>query len=262
GPTCGLSARPRGRRRAAAGGPGPPLLEIAEEHGEVHRLWRVTDAGAVAQVAAALAGETIFIADGHHRYETALAYRAERGTEGPSSILAFLSNMEEPGLVVLPTHRLLRAPLRLAPADLEARVRESFAVAPLPRGPRPAGSIDVVLPQRRLRVPPQRAALAHIASLPPPVRALDVAVLHGALLEPILGIAPGDLEFTHEDAEAFEAVDSGRATAAFLLNPPSVATVRAVCLAGELMPEKSTYFYPKLASGLVFDLAARPPSVG
>src|SRR5262249_18948132 len=137
GPTCGLSARPRGRRRAAAGGPGPPLLEIAEEHGEVHRLWRVTDAGAVAQVAAALAGETIFIADGHHRYETALAYRAERGTEGPSSILAFLSNMEEPGLVVLPTHRLLRAPLRLAPADLEARVRESFAVAPLERGPRP-----------------------------------------------------------------------------------------------------------------------------
>jgi uncharacterized protein (DUF1015 family) len=261
-PIFGLYARPRERLRDVAGVAGPPLLEVAEEHGEVHRLWRVTDAGAVAQVAAALAGETIFIADGHHRYETALAYRAERGADGPSSILAFLSNMEEPGLVVLPTHRLLRVPLRLAPADFEARLRESFAVAPLPRGPRPAGSIDVVLPDRRLRVHPQAAALARIASLPPTIRALDVAVLHGALLEPILGIAPGDLGFTHEDAEAFEAVDSGRATAAFLLNPPSVAMVRAVCLAGELMPEKSTYFYPKLASGLVFDLVARPPSVG
>ena len=261
-PIFGLYARPHERLRDVAGIAGSPLVELAGEHGkvhgEVHRLWRVTDAGAVAQVAAALAGETIFIADGHHRYETALAYRGERGAAGPSSVLAFLSNMEEPGLVVLPTHRLLRVPLRLVPADFEARLRESFAVVPLPREPRPAGSIDVVLPDRRLRVQPQAAALALVASLPPTVRALDVAVLHGALLEPILGIASGDLEFTHEDAEAFEAVKSGRATAAFLLNPPSVATVRAVCLAGQLMPEKSTYFYPKLASGLVFDLIGPP----
>jgi uncharacterized protein (DUF1015 family) len=86
------------------------------------------------------------------------------------------------------------------------------------------------------------------------VRTLDVAVLHGALLEPILGVEPGQLEFTHDDREATSAVASGRSTAAFLLNPPSVAAVRAVCLAGELMPEKSTYFYPKLASGLMLDL--------
>src|SRR5262249_12864152 len=148
-PIFGLYSRPRERLREVAGVAEPPLLEIAEEHGEVHRLWRVTDAGAVAQVASALSGETIFIADGHRRYETALASRAERGAEGPSSILAFLSNMEEPGLVVLPTHRLLRVPLRLAPADFEARLRESFAVTPLPREPRPAGSIGVALPERR-----------------------------------------------------------------------------------------------------------------
>jgi uncharacterized protein (DUF1015 family) len=110
-----------------------------------------------------------------------------------------------------------------------------------------------VLPDRRWRLRPGDAARARLAHLPPSVRALDVAVLHDALLGPLLGVAPGQLAFTHDDAEAAADVAAGRSTAAFLLNPPSVAAVRAVCLAGELMPEKSTYFYPKLASGLVFD---------
>jgi uncharacterized protein (DUF1015 family) len=258
-PIFGLYARPGERLRDVAAVSGPPLVELTEEHGERHRLWRVTDPRAVARVAAALAAETIFIADGHHRYETALAYRAERGAEGSGAILAFISNMEEPGLVVLPTHRLLRVSPRLAPGDLEGRLRESFAVEPLPaEGARPAGALDVVLPDRRLRLRPLAAARARVAGLPPTVRGLDVAVLHGAILEPILGVGSAELDFTHEDGEAFAAVASGRATAAFLLNPPSVVAVRAVCLAGELMPEKSTYFYPKLASGLVFDLVGPP----
>ena len=100
---------------------------------------------------------------------------------------------------------------------------------------------------------PTDAARARLAHLPASVRALDVAVLHEALLGPLLGVEPGQLAFTHDDAEAIDDVVEGRSTAAFLLNPPSVAAVRAVCLSGELMPEKSTYFYPKLASGLVFD---------
>ena len=100
---------------------------------------------------------------------------------------------------------------------------------------------------------PADAAHARLAHLPPSVRALDVAVLHEALLGPLLGVEPGQLAFTHDDAEAIDDVVGGRSAAAFLLNPPSVAAVRAVCLSGELMPEKSTYFYPKLASGLVFD---------
>jgi len=257
-PIFGLYARPGERLREVAGVAGAPLLEVNGDHGEVHRLWRITDAAAVARVADALAPETIFIADGHHRYETGLAYRRERGAEGPDSILACVSNMEEEGLVVLPTHRLLRVPLRLEAPAFEARLRAAFAVEPLASdGARPGGAIDVVLPDRALRLRPRAPALDCVADLPASVRTLDVAVLHGAILGPILGVEPGDLEFTHDDDEAFEAVASGRSTAAFLLNPPGVAAVRAVCLAGELMPEKSTYFYPKLASGLVFDLVDR-----
>jgi uncharacterized protein (DUF1015 family) len=258
-PIFGLYARPREGLRDLAGVSGEPLIEIVQDHGEVHRVWRVDDAAAVARVSAALAPETIFIADGHHRYETALAYRAERGAAGPRSILAFVSNMEEEGLLVLPTHRLLRVPLPFAPADFEERLCECFTVEHVPPGtPRPAGAIDVVLPDRRLRLRARATAAACVAHLPASVRGLDVALLHGAILEPMLGAGSRDLDFTHDDDEAVEAVASGRSTAAFLLNPPTVAAVRAVCLAGELMPEKSTYFYPKLASGLVFDLIANP----
>ncbi|HLK10854.1 MAG TPA: DUF1015 domain-containing protein [Candidatus Binatia bacterium] len=261
-PIFGLYGRP-GERVAdvlGAAAAGVPEVEISDDAGHGHRLWRVTDAAAIARFAAALAGDTILIADGHHRYETALAYRDEqRGAGATAYVLAFLANMEEEGLVILPTHRLVRGPLRLDAGALEARLRACGRVEPLPAGAaRPAGAIDVVLPERRLRVHPGEAARAALGGLPAAVRALDVAVLHGAILEPLLGVAPSDLAFTHDDAEAVAAVETGRAAAAFLLNPPSMAAVRAVCLAGELMPEKSTYFYPKLASGLVFDLVGPP----
>src|SRR6266571_4298605 len=165
----GLYARPGEPVRELLAGAelGAPLVDVSGWH----QLWRVTDAAAIARVEAALADQTIIIADGHHRYETALAYRDEQpGNEAATYILAYLANMEEEGVVILPTHRLVRAPL----------------------GP-------------------------------------DVA-----------------------------AVEAGRAAVAFLLNPPSMAQVREVCLAGEVMPEKSTYFYPKLATGLVFSLVGPP----
>ncbi len=256
-PIFGMYARPGERLRDVAGIGGSATVSATMPHGETHRLWRVTAPEAIARVQAALAGETIFIADGHHRYETALNYDAEGG--GSGSILAFLSNMAEEGLVILPTHRLIRTPLRLAPDALEAALREGFDVEPLPSGaPRPAGVIDCVLPDRRLRLRPHADVADRLTELPASVRHLDLAVLHGAILGPILGVTPQDLEFTHDDAESVDAVASGRSTAAFLLNPPTMAEVRAVCLAGDLMPEKSTYFYPKLADGMVFDLVGPP----
>jgi uncharacterized protein (DUF1015 family) len=258
----GLYARPGERVRDCFGGieTHPPMIEAGDDTGATHRVWRVTESAAIERFALLLAPETVIIADGHHRYETALAYRDERGSaEASRYVLAFLANMEEEGVVILPTHRLVPAPLRLSATELEQRLRDCFTVAPLPEGrARAHGQIDVALPDRRLRLTALPAAGACVAALPPAVRRLDVAVLHGAILEPLLGVGSDRLEFTHDDAEAFAAVSAGRAAAAFLLNPPSIAEVRDVCLAGELMPEKSTYFYPKIATGLVFSLVGPP----
>ena len=257
-PIFGLYARQGERARDVLGVTGAPLVEATDGSGD-HRLWRVTDAAAIARFAATLADERVIIADGHHRYETALAYRDEQKTAAAGAILAYVANLDEEGVVILPTHRILRAPLRLDTATLAAELAGSFTIERLPPGtPRRAGEIDCVLPDRRLRLTAKPAAAAALADLPPAIRTLDVSLLHRAILEPLLGVHPEQLTFTHEDEEALDAVTTGAATAAFLLNPPSLVAVRAVCLAGELMPEKSTYFYPKLATGLVFQPVGPP----
>jgi uncharacterized protein (DUF1015 family) len=230
---------------------GPPLVDVDGWH----RMWRITDRARIERFTRALAGETIVIADGHHRYETALAYRDEQpANEAARWVLAYLANMEDEGVVILPTHRLVPPPV---PADLERRLHQAFAAGPMD-GRRPAGAIDCLLPGRELRLRPGPAAVDSVRDLPPVLRALDVEVLRRAILERILGIASTALSFTHDDAEAAASVREGQAAAAFLLNPPTIGQVRDVCLAGELMPEKSTYFHPKIASGLVFSLVGPP----
>jgi uncharacterized protein (DUF1015 family) len=233
---------------------GAPLIDVAGWH----QLWRVTDAATIARVQAALADETIIIADGHHRYETALAYRDEQpGNEAAQYVLAYLANMEEEGVVILPTHRLVRGPLGLQAGALEARLRQAFTVGAADGRRRP-GEIDCVLPDRHLRLRATPRAHERLRDLPPVLRSLEVELLRRAILEPVLGVGAEALDFTHDDEEAIAAVASGRAAAALLVNPPSMAQVHEVCLAGEVMPEKSTYFYPKLATGLVFNLVGPP----
>lgn len=252
-PIFGLYARRGERVRDLLGDVGSPLVDVDGWH----QLWPVTDPAAIERFQGALADETVIIADGHHRYETALAYREEqRGNPEAEYVLAYLANAEEEGVVILPTHRLVRAPLPVP--DLAARLREEFEVTPGDGTRRAPGDIDVALPGRRLRLRARDAAHARLAALPPALRGLDVALLHAAIVEPVLGLHPEALDFTHDDDEALDAVAGGRAGAAFLLNPPTLAQVRAVCLAGEVMPEKSTYFYPKLATGMVFSLIGPP----
>ncbi len=252
-PIFGLyaGAGPSLRAAFARAAEAAPLEDVTAPGGEAHRVWPITDTATIEQVRAALAPESILIADGHHRYETALGFRDEGG---PEHVLAYLADMHDPGLVILPTHRLVRGALPLSAEALEARLREHFAVQPMPDGvARGAGEIDCVLADRRIRLRPLPAALARLESLPATLRTLDVTLFEHAILRPILGLETRALAFTHDDAEAIAAVP-GEASAAVLVNPPSIDAVRAVCLAGEVMPEKSTYFYPKLADGLVFDL--------
>lgn len=258
-PIFGLYARPRECVRDLIGDASAPVIDATGAGGGRHQLWRVTDPARVTRVQAALAAETIFIADGHHRYETGLAYRDEcRGAGDTAWIMACLVNMEEEGLVVLPTHRLVAPERAIDAATIATGLGGRFDVETLaPSAARPDGVIDVVLPRRALRLRPAAGAARAVASQPEAVRDLAVTLLREAVFAP-LQITSTDLAFTHDDAEAAEAVASGQASAAFLMNPPSMAAIRRVCLSGEVMPEKSTYFFPKLADGLVFDLVGPP----
>ena len=267
--------------RAALGA--PPWTDFTDAAAVRHRLWRLTDGAMQRVLERRLEVRTVYIADGHHRYETALRYRDEmrgetgrRGGEEPFDyVLAYLVNMDEPGLVVLPTHRLLRE-LPIAARPLVERLRSSFRVEEVPRSAgrsafvarlrRAAGErrIGVVLRgEDRFFVLTTRDGenderLAGSTAL----RRLDVTLLHGLVLEgpgSILALdahheaEAGRLVYSKDEDEAVARVESGEFAASFLLNATGVDEVRAVSEAGETMPEKSTYFYPKIATGLVFN---------
>jgi len=253
-----------------------PDIEVHDDMGVGHRLWLVREADVVAAVTNALLHTTIFIADGHHRYETALAYRERRRAEGSNDaedpcnyVLMYLASTADPGLVILPTHRVLSGPSMPGAAAVVDRLRTHFDLETLPRqelhrrllqGTRArqfgvvlAGQGDGLLASMR-----DEAALeSHLRDLHPSVRSLDVAILDSAVLRGLLGIdctaaaQQGRLTYTHDDAAAFAAV-AADATAAFLMAPPRIDDVVTVCLAGQTMPQKSTYFFPKLLTGLVF----------
>lgn len=255
----------------------PPTATCTDEAGTVHRLWAVTDGEGVAGFQGLLAGQPVFIADGHHRYETALAFRNERrgaGEGGGASdyVLAHLVHAEDPGLVVLPTHRILRAGPVQAGGALRRRLAARFDLTELPRDPRespgelggPLGALERAAADRPAFLLAAEGALLLLAlredpAAPGPSEAADrlhVAILHRLLIEEILGLATGPgtddrIGYTRDPVEALEAARTGAAWGALLLTAPRVAEVQAVALAGGRMPQKSTYFFPKVLSGLV-----------
>jgi uncharacterized protein (DUF1015 family) len=268
----GLGALDPARRHAASA---PAWIDIADG-GERHRVWRITDAGAIAAIVAALRDATVFIADGHHRYETALTYRDQRRDAGDTDpdaphnfLLMYLCPMDDPGLVILPTHRVWGGAL---PPAWRARVEEHFEADAASAGEvfaRLAGETRhgcIGLHHRdgtallRLRERAAAAVERRLAAVHPVIRQLDVSVLDGVLLGDVLGIdtaraaQDGLLTYTHDDRQALAAVDRDGATAAFLLRRPRMGEVEAACRAGQTMPQKSTYFFPKLQTGLVFHL--------
>ena len=253
----------------------PAWIDVSDG-AERHRVWRLADPALVAQVREGARGATVFIADGHHRYETALTYRDERRAEGARDpdaphnfVLMYLCPLDDPGLVILPTHRVWRGPL---PGDWLARLAEHFDAEPVPdrdvfarlaRETRP-GSLGLHRKGEtallHLRAHDRGAVDRLLAGVHPVIRSLDVSLLDGFLLGEVLAIdcvragQDGVLTYTHDDRQALAAVDRDGATAAFLLRSPRMSEVEAACLAGQTMPQKSTYFFPKLQSGLVFHL--------
>jgi uncharacterized protein (DUF1015 family) len=258
-----------------------PDLAGATADGTLHKLWRVTDRETISQVGRLLAPMKAYIADGHHRYETMLALRDElRAAHGnamgpraaPEYATFFLTNMADPGLVVLPTHRLVHSLPAFDHQALLARAAEFFRLTTVEGGARPetAAVLKQALhdagrlhPTVALVVPGEANAwLLSLQTDPrlPVIKALqllDVSLLHGVILERYLGIdreaqeAQRNLTYVKDTADALGRVARGEAQAGFIMNPTRVDQVLDVADHGGTMPQKSTFFYPKIASGLV-----------
>ena len=271
----------------------PPITEVADEYHVLHRVWRVSDPGLIELIRGKMRDKKLIIADGHHRYETALNYRNERrlaaqpvgaprqasgGTllrtleteEAPYELVMMtFVNMNSPGLVILPTHRLVRGLASFAPESFRSAARSYFnvedvdpaidaarAVAIL----REAGHIGTAI----LAATASQVWLLHSPKAPTSMfpglslrqQSLDVVQLHKVLLENVLGLSEEsildqqNLTYVRDAAEALAAVRSGNANIAFLMNHCRISQVRDIAFAGEVLPQKSTDFYPKLLSGL------------
>ena len=250
---------------------GDPWAEVTDDDGTVHRVWRIADPEIHAAVAQELEPAELLIADGHHRYETARTYRDEIGGEGPQDYtLMALTGLDDPGLTVFPTHRLLSG-LADDPERQEllgAGLRERFEIEEVgedgldpagAEGPGVFGYIDSHHRRAfRLRLRDTAELDRRLADRSEAYRRLDAAILETVVLEGILGLSEEDVEakrgigYAKSVPEALGALDAGY-DAAFILRPTPVEQVRAVAGAGETMPPKSTYFFPKLLSGLVFN---------
>jgi uncharacterized protein (DUF1015 family) len=261
-----------------------PDLDGTTGDGTRHLLWRITDRAVQSTIAKILAPLSFYIADGHHRYETMLALRDELRAEAGGQVdpmassefaTAFLANMDDPGLVVLPTHRLVHSLASVDHQQLLARAGEHFTVEALPglaspdkalelraqlaRRAQQAATFALVVPGRSdawamtLRVPPESTGLTGA----PALLELDVTLLHGVILERLLGIsraaqeAQTNITYVKDTRDALARMGRGEAQLGFIMHPTRVAQVKAVSDAGEVMPQKSTFFYPKIASGLV-----------
>jgi uncharacterized protein (DUF1015 family) len=247
-----------------------PWGEVTDGDGTVHRIWRASDPDAIAAVQAATRDVELLIADGHHRYETANTYAEEIGGEGEHRyLLMCLVALEDSGLTVFPTHRLIRDLDQPRRETLRDALRRDFdmhevpldQLAPPPStGPLQLGYIDSFhQTPYRLTLKDQAIADAALPGFSAAYRQLDTGVLEALILKGALGLSDDDIShfkglfYARSDDEAIAMVRSGEYEGAFLMRPTPVAQVRDVAAGGENMPPKSTFFYPKLLTGLIFN---------
>ena len=265
-----------------------PIVDIQDENGISNRLWRVTDEKIISSLVAEISDKSIFIADGHHRYETALNYRNEMrekhpnytGKEGFNFTLMYFSNMDDEGLTVFPTHRLIYGVKGFDPAGFEERLSEEFEIE---RFPQPFAEENR---SRFLKSLGERGGEGHsfgvysegwdhaavitlkdeevmdslVKDHSGAYRRLDVTILHTLIIENVLGISKEsqerkeNIEYLQDEVEGLNRVKDGKRQILFVLNPTKVSEVEEVARAGDKMPQKSTYFYPKLLTGLVINM--------
>ncbi len=260
-----------------------PIINLSSAQGERHHVWAITEPGVISQLSRSLAHKPLYIADGHHRYESALSYQRERsaclpalsGDEAFNAVMMTLIDFDDPGLVVLPPHRLVRGVSRTTLSGLPSGLEAFFEVDELP----PAASdvwqqVDDFLAEGtdevrlilfglagghilrlRLRDP------AAISQMMPYFHSelykrLAVSIVDHIVLEKLLGLESGSEEailgYSYDKQDAVQRVLDQEYQLAFLLSPIRVDVIKAIADAGDRMPRKSTYFYPKLPAGLIF----------
>ena len=261
-----------------------PVIAVTDEHEVLHRVWPVTDPRLIGSVQSAMAEKKLIIADGHHRYETALTYRNERraadssagvsaGTAPYEFVMMTFVNMNSPALLILPTHRVVHGLASFSEEtfrnatraffdveDVDPSLDASRATAILRESGRAGTSILAITGNRAflLHHPDPSSTALLFAGLSVRQQALDVVQLHKCLLEKVLNLSEEsvrdqqNLSYIRDAAEALSQVrgPNARANVAFLINPCRMSQVRDIAFAGEVMPQKSTDFYPKLLSGL------------
>jgi uncharacterized protein (DUF1015 family) len=252
---------------------GEPFAEATDPDGTRNALWRIGDPDRIAALQGALADAELLIADGHHRYETARAYAEEIGGEGDHRyVLMLLVALEDPGLLIFPTHRLLSGLKDDSEKQIAIRdiARRDFDIEEL-NDPHelepPAGNDRVTFGYMdsffkrpfRFTLKDQSIADEALPGMPEPYRRLDTAVLEAVILRGALHMTEDDishlrgLDYSKNLDDAIERVESGVADAGFFMRATPVEQVREVAATGESMPPKSTYFYPKVPTGLVFN---------
>ena len=241
-----------------------------DEDGTVNRVWRIEHPATIKAIHDALAHAELLIADGHHRYETSRVYAEEIGGEGPHRyVLMCLVALEDPGLTVFPTHRLLKDLRSDQHEALANAIRRDFEIkqlastdelVPAYGQPVSLGYIDAHFRQPwMLTLKDQVIADAALSDHAEPYRQLDTAVLEALILKGALGMTDDDidhltgLDYARDFDHALQLVEDGDRDAAFFVAATPIEQVRAVAAAGESMPPKSTYFFPKVPTGLLFN---------
>lgn len=260
-----------------------PFMEIEQDNGEQCRLWRIANAELIEKVQQEMSDQQLLIADGHHRYEATLSYRdwmrRERdqwnGREAFNFIMAYFANINDDNVVILPTHRLVRGYAHKPFLELEEALQTYFYVEQHPKTPE--GKISFLKALKTaakkhrvigasfkrdpryviLRLKNKRIMQRLAKDLSAPLRELDVSTLHLLILEHILGMTPDEqvkgenIRYSQDEDLVLQSLEKEDYQAAFILNATKAEEIQTIVAGGEKMPQKSTYFYPKLLSGLV-----------
>lgn len=253
-----------------------PFIRVKDSDSVVHRLWRITSPAALEKIGSRFSRENMFIADGHHRFEVACAYRELlrqssgklTGGESCNYLLAYFTSIEDKGLLILPIHRLIR--LEQAPAldtllsgleryfKVELVKSKSALFSALAKSGRKTHALGMYKHKKfwLLRLKDNKILDKVISDKPAEYRSLDVLLLNYLILRDTLGLGLEDkeqLSYNNDAREVIRQADADDKAIAFFLNPAKVEQVMSIALSGNKMPPKTTYFYPKVLSGLVMN---------